>query len=440
MNCILSLNFVLRKENRSTCYLYNKVSLTTYYITNKLFVFLSLFRKNALDLDEVLCSFKEEGINIDDIIEFLQKAEFKGVLVPLDKEMLLYEGYSQPKSLPSITLPSPQRVDFFITKHCNLACKHCFEGSSPKFTIRKMTAHEITYFLSQLNGANIKTLKITGGEPFSHPAIDEIVAQLARCNFETMILTNALLLTDERIAALKKAHVQLGISLDGISAETHNYIRGNGCFERLVPVLEKLTKHEIKFSMTCTVNTLNIKELERLVEYVLEELHAESLFLNRLRPMGRGDKNQSLVLSEEENAYVVTYYQKMKEKYGMRIILSDDAFIDESDSIQEDSISCAAGNTVMAVDENFDVYPCIYGIGHKEYIMGNLQKTNLGEIWGEKKWEIFRGKLKLEQLQGCADCKLNTVCKIKNCRLKPVYEGLSFLSPVSYCKGMLLKK
>lgn len=60
------------------------------------------------------------------------------------------------------------------------------------------------HFLAQLNGADIKTLKITGGEPFTHPAIDDIIELLPRCNFETMILTNALLLTDERIIALKK--------------------------------------------------------------------------------------------------------------------------------------------------------------------------------------------------------------------------------------------
>ena len=165
----------------------------------------------------------------------------------------------------------------------------------------------------------------------------------------------------------------------------------------------------------------------------MDNLHAESLFLNRLRPIGRGNEIQSLALSEEENSYVVSLYLKMKEQYGMRIILSDDAFIDENISQKDNSVSCAAGNTIIAVDENFDVYPCIYAVGHKEYIMGNLQTSNVGDVWGKKKWDIFRGKLKVEQLKDCVDCALNDVCKIKNCRLKPVFEGRSFLSSVSYC-------
>lgn len=435
MKCILNLNYVLRKDGHNTFYLYNKVCLTTYYITYKLYVFLSLFRKSAIDLNEVLCSFEKEGFETNDIMEFLQKTEFNDVLVPVKKEILLFEDYLKPKGLSSITAPSPQRVDFFITKHCNLACKHCFEGASPKFSIRQLSRNEIMHFLAQLNGADIKTLKITGGEPFTHPAIDDIIELLPRCNFETMILTNALLLTDERIIALKKAHVQLGISLDGISADTYDYIRGHGCFKRLTSVLKKLSQNNIKFSLTCTVNAVNIKELDKLIEYVLDNLHAESLFLNRLRPIGRGNEIQSLALSEEENSYVVSLYLKMKEQYGMRIILSDDAFIDENISQKDNSVSCAAGNTIIAVDENFDVYPCIYAVGHKEYIMGNLQTSNVGDVWGKKKWDIFRGKLKVEQLKDCVDCALNDVCKIKNCRLKPVFEGRSFLSSVSYCKG-----
>lgn len=36
MKCILNLNYVLRKDGHNTFYLYNKVCLTTYYITYKL--------------------------------------------------------------------------------------------------------------------------------------------------------------------------------------------------------------------------------------------------------------------------------------------------------------------------------------------------------------------------------------------------------------------
>ena len=115
--------------------------------------------------------------------------------------------------------------------------------------------------------------------------------------------------------------------------------------------------------------------------------------------------------------------------------MSDDSVIDNV-HLQNKDIICRAGNSLLAVDENFDVYPCIYGIGFPEYKMGNLMQQDLAQIWDSSKWDLFRGKTKLGELTDCRQCKLNASCMMRNCRLKPVYEGRSFLSAVSYCKGI----
>lgn len=436
MKFLLSCNYVLREDAKDSYLLYNKCDLIAYHITYKLYVFLSLFRKNATDIDAVLDTFAKENITITDIIDFLHKEEFKDVLTPSQNNSELFVDFSDDKKLPLNTAHSPERVDFLITKHCNLACKHCFERASSQFQVQRFAEQEIRHFLGQLNGAGIKTLKITGGEPFTHPDIDLILELLAKCNFETMILTNALLLTDERISAIKKAKIQLGISLDGISAETYDYIRGEGNFNTLMQVLPKLSKERIKYSLTCTVNKLNINEIEKITEYAFEVLHAECLFLNRLRPMGRGENNTKLALSDKQNSYVLEFYNSAKLKYGDRIILADDTMLEFGNINKADSILCAAGNTIAAVDEHFDVYPCIYGVGIKKYCKGNLMKSNFGDVWGRKDWNIFRGETHIQQLTDCINCELKEACKIKNCRLKPVFEGRSFYSSVSYCKHM----
>jgi MoaA/NifB/PqqE/SkfB family radical SAM enzyme len=77
-----------------------------------------------------------------------------------------------------------------------------------------------------LESANIKILKITGGEPFSHPDINTFLKRVSQCHFKTIILTNALLLNSTQIDLIKNNNMQLGISLDGITAETYDYIRG----------------------------------------------------------------------------------------------------------------------------------------------------------------------------------------------------------------------
>lgn len=87
------------------------------------------------------------------------------------------------------------------------------------------------------------------------------------------------------------------------------------------------------------------------------------------------------------------------------------------------------------MDEFLDVYPCIYGQGNKSYTIGNLSKESLIDIWQSNKWMPFRGDTTLSQIKGCNTCPQRDTCGIKNCRLKPIYNGLGFYDHVSYCNG-----
>lgn len=192
---------------------------------------------------------------MSDFFRLLRQKEFANLLVHEEEYTTRGEKYNlTDKELPSGTMLSPERVEFFITKHCNLSCKHCFEEAAPKFSIKPFTSSEMERFINQLEIAGIKTLKITGGEPFTHPNIDESLMLLSKVHFETMILSNALLLNEKRMELIKKGNIQLGFSLDGVSSSTHDFIRGKGTYSALKKVLSKLSRNKITFSITCTVN------------------------------------------------------------------------------------------------------------------------------------------------------------------------------------------
>ena len=392
----LNNNYVLRQELNDCYRLYNKKTLRSYTISYKLFFILEQFRKQSYSLEHLIEEFNVRNIDLSDFYHFIEKDEFFDLLVMANNFKGPFVKYKISKDLSSYTAYSPERVDFLITKHCNLACKHCFEGSSPSFEVKRISSSDTDRILSQFEAANIQTLKITGGEPFSHPDIDNFLFKAIQCHFETIILTNALLLNKQRIDMIKKGHIQLGISLDGMTSDTHDFIRGKGAFDKLIRILKILSLEDIKFSITCTINKKNLCQIDEIIDYSLNELGAQTLFLNRLRPMGRMNQNTNIVLSEQENDNVYKLYLNQKGKYN-------------------------------------NVYPCIYGIDNPEYKMGNLIDQNLDVIWKSSKWNIFRGNLTLEDLTDCRNCKLHAVCVMKNCRLKPVYEGRSFTSSISYC-------
>lgn len=433
----INQNYVLRKGLDDQYSLYNNSIQKRYELSYKLFFILNLFRHSSLSLGYVKEKFENMGINMDDFLVFLRNPEFIDLLVPTKESFCIPDFYKDKKNLSPLTEISPGRIDFVITKHCNLACKHCFEGASPKFGIREYGIDVFSRIFSEFDRINLKTLKITGGEPFTVPNFDQILLELSKRHFETIVLTNGMLIKDRDIEILRLGDIHLGISLDGLDSETHDFTRGKGAFDVISRQLLRLRDAGVKFGITCSINKRNFYQIRDMISFTLDFLRAEVLFLNCLRPVGRAGDNKNLFLSEDESQEVYRVYNEAHKKYGRRLELSDDLSLVEKE--KSDIIACSAGNSILAMDENLDIYPCFYAFDHEEYVIGNLLHESIDDIWRSSKLDRFRGITRLDDLDDCPKCQFKKQCALKNCRLKPVFEGKKFTSSVSYCKRNALE-
>lgn len=262
-----------------------------------------------------------------------------------------------------------------------------------------------------------------------------------------MFRSNGMLLTEKLIDSIKSSNITLGISLDGITPESHDYIRGKGSFAILQNKLSLLRRAGVSMGITVSVNTKNFLELEDIARYAIESLGVRNLYINQLKPLGRARINNDIFLSESQYLNVIELVNKLEKQYGSIIQLSDDALADDYNGKHtmhsigpQTPLYCAAGNTSLSIDEKLDVYPCVYGNDFEQFKMGNLKLQSLLDIWQSDKWGIFRGQTVLENVKGCANCKNNAICNMKNCRLKPVYDGQDFYSHISYCAKLIKRK
>jgi len=82
-----------------------------------------------------------------------------------------------------------------VTERCNLHCVHCFVSSTREGTdisLRQMRQ----VVLPRLRRACVDRLTLTGGEPFIHPEILEIVEAASRLGMSVGICTNATCIRD----------------------------------------------------------------------------------------------------------------------------------------------------------------------------------------------------------------------------------------------------
>lgn len=187
-----------------------------------------------------------------------------------------------------------------ITERCNLHCAHCFVSARREGLDMEFAAIEST-LLPRLAQARVRRLTLTGGEPFAHPDLLEVVA-LARREMQVTICTNATLISEDQIDELCSiGGVSLNVSLDGFSRESHGRFRGSPeSFEQTLETMRRLGERGLLKGVLVTPNRLAmVDEYEKLCRFA-RRCGAEYVLMNPLSPMGRGVGGvQKLGASEE---------------------------------------------------------------------------------------------------------------------------------------------
>lgn len=129
--------------------------------------------------------------------------------------------------------PVGQRLWAYTNFDCNLACLYCCAESSPKADARRLDPAVVGPLFAAFREQGGKELLLTGGEPFMHPQLGELVD--AAAGLERTILTNAMIFHRGRRRELLESidrDVVMQVSLDSATPEIHDKMRGAGSWAK----------------------------------------------------------------------------------------------------------------------------------------------------------------------------------------------------------------
>ncbi len=158
----------------------------------------------------------------------------------------------------------PRTMILLLNKRCNLRCDFCDLWHYTDI----MPYEQAIRVLDRAPDAGVKTLVITGGEPFVHPQIFEVIERAKNLGLGVNITTNATLLLD-MFDRLKRSGVDsLSISVDGFG-EVHDRLRGKqGAFDITTRAIEKLRREtKIWLNIYFVVTNQNVSDLWPLYQY-----------------------------------------------------------------------------------------------------------------------------------------------------------------------------
>jgi MoaA/NifB/PqqE/SkfB family radical SAM enzyme len=201
----------------------------------------------------------------------------------------------QKKALPN----QPGVLLIHLLDRCNLVCRHCYLEASPAGK-SLLPGDLVLRCLEETDRLGIATVYLSGGEPFLHPAIEEILEEIGgRQDLNLVISTNGTLINKKAAGQVKRSRASVQVSLDG-PQKFHDDFRGaNDAFKRTIRGMENLVSFEIPVTIVATVNQDNLQHLHWLADFA-KELGVERLSIQPLLLVGRGAEIRDKALTIEQ--------------------------------------------------------------------------------------------------------------------------------------------
>lgn len=298
---------------------------------------------------------------------------------------IIDECNNQPSEVIERNLTSRTTVAMVsITKNCNLKCPHCYVDAKGSFR-EELTLKEHQKLAQQIKkcltfDSRVRyRVNLTGGEPFLNPQIIEIIKAYKMQDLEISMSTNALLIKEEQIDELQTLDVTLQVSLDGSSPITHDLIRGNGAFNRVIEKIKQLTSSGVKVGVNHLIVDKNFYDLENTI-CLAYELGCQGFNPINLVQLGRAcDASLQRVPEVEIFKRLAQHLKKHPEHQQLFEKTSLFSSLGAALISGVTCTSCGVGNRpCVYIDSEGNVYPCT-NTQCSEFLLGNIRQQPLQE-------------------------------------------------------------
>lgn len=376
------------------------------------------------------------------------------------RERMIAEGWLR-TALPDVEPDALSAVYFTVTRDCDLACPYCYQGLENRKNT-EMPVEQARLVLDKIKAMNPDChVIVTGGEPFLHSRILEILDLVGERGFLFTILTNGTRVTAEIAERLKRypRFRAIQISLDGMTEETFSLTRGRSAFLKVMAAIQSVIDAGLPFLLAPTLHEGNLHELADIAEFAIA--NGGYISPNNLRhfphdynkraydPDGKIIPIRQLTKSKSDSHAEITHKlvlgndALMLALKNMRQRLSErfsDAMLDERGARYEakkvcsldtpnSTFTCGMGHSLLDIDWNGEVYPCHLSKA-PELVIGNIFREEFADIFAT----VERRKIRVKsyEIPKCSGCKFNSTCG-SGCRAGAYFAYGTFMREDDLC-------
>ena len=352
---------------------------------------------------------------------------------------------------------------FVLTKQCNQQCVYCQASTDMERSSMSFETAERAVDVALQSPAKYITFEFQGGEPLMNfETLKHIVEYTEQQETDKVIdfsmVSNLMLLNDEKLMFLKEHGVSICTSLDGdeiLHNRNRPYFKKNS-FEVLKEKFHMVQQQELQISAIQTTTRYSFPRYKELVNQYLA-YGMTQIFIMPLTPLGYAEQHwDSIGYSPEE---FLDFYKNILEyiiqlnKNGTFIaeghakIFLNKVINHDAGNYMELRSPCGGAIGQMAYYHNGKVYSCdearmLAEMGDDSFCLGNVYKDSYNDLMSSSVCKVLARASCLEGLSDCCDCAFHPYCGtcpvISYARYNTVYPALAEEYRCKIYKGIQL--
>lgn len=281
-------------------------------------------------------------------------------------------------------------ISIEILQRCPNRCIYCSSHSNPQAT-HLIPFEIIKNVIDEAKSLGCKTVCLSGGEPFLHPQILDIISYIAKQQLTCYVYTSGIYKKDEVYSSLPNEYIEairgmadkVIFNVEADSSTLYDQIMGTdvGGFDMMKKSISDCVSSGLVVETHVVPMQVNFKHLKSIFE-MCYQLGVSKVSILRLVLQGRALENLSLVkLSGEDNREVTKLIKVLNEAYKGKVRIG----LPYSDS--NCRIYCKAASDKINVRYDGNVYPC-------EVFKDDLLNAKFGcepdNVWKDSFYNIYQ--------------------------------------------------
>jgi radical SAM protein with 4Fe4S-binding SPASM domain len=296
-------------------------------------------------------------------------------------------------------LYEPLDATIILNNRCVTRCTYCY-ADKRKLVHCSIPFERIVEIIQEANEIGMRSFNISGGELFTYRNWKELLKEIVENDFDPYITTKYPL-NERHIKTLKDIGIKrIQLSLDTVKRdEMCKLLNVNKkYYDRILKTLTDLNNNNFEIFINSQITSINQDSIAELLNYLLnfENINHIRLRATAFSLYPKGDKGNYLSIrpAKDKLDKIEALVMELREKYKDRVPLDFFEYpqrkkyiasAEEKRILFENRPQCSGNFHAFHILPEGKVTICEVLYWHPQFIIGDLMKQSIREVWNSEK-------------------------------------------------------